>query len=119
MKVSIRGLQVRTPLSLFLRDIFSYVIIGIALLYWRLAQLFPDERENYKSRAKVYVDAALGKLSGEIKIYTNVLMLRLSIGRRTSFLCGDPGPLAIGAAIYNELGLSYFRLFICSIESLV
>lgn len=77
MKVSIRVLQVRISLSLFLDDIFSHLIIGIAFLYWRLAQLFPAKTDNYKSRAKSYVDAALGKLSGKVKIHANVFYVKI------------------------------------------
>ncbi len=32
------------------------------------------------------------------------LLVKYSLGKRISFLCGDPGPLAIAAVIYNDLG---------------
>ncbi len=32
------------------------------------------------------------------------LIIRYDTGKRTSFLAGDPGPLAIAAVIYNDLG---------------
>jgi hypothetical protein len=63
-------------------------MIGIALLYLRLATFFPAEKDNYKSKAKTLIDSSLEQLKG----------------RRISFLAGDPGPLAIAAVIYNDLG---------------
>jgi hypothetical protein len=32
------------------------------------------------------------------------LIIKYNIGKRISFLAGDPGPLAIAAVIYNDLG---------------
>jgi len=32
------------------------------------------------------------------------LIVKYDIGKRISFLAGDPGPLAIAAIIYNDLG---------------
>ncbi|CAF3305988.1 unnamed protein product [Rotaria socialis] len=60
---------------------------GIALLYLHLAILFPSEKDNYKSKAKMLIDSALQQVNG----------------KRISFLTGDPGPLAIAAVIYNDL----------------
>ncbi|CAF1024078.1 unnamed protein product [Rotaria sp. Silwood1] len=60
---------------------------GIALLYLRLAILFPSEKNDYKSKAKALIDSSLEQLKG----------------KRISFLNGDPGPLAIAAVIYNDL----------------
>ncbi|CAF1198665.1 unnamed protein product [Rotaria sordida] len=60
---------------------------GIALLFLRLAILFPSEKDNYKSKAKTLIDSSLEYLKG----------------KRVSFLNGDPGPLAIAAVIYNDL----------------
>jgi hypothetical protein len=39
-------------------------MIGIALLYLRLAILFPTEKDNYKSKAKNLIDSALEQLKG-------------------------------------------------------
>ncbi|CAF1200758.1 unnamed protein product [Rotaria sordida] len=61
---------------------------GIALLYMRLAQLLPDQSSNYMSKAKTLIDSALKLLNGQV----------------ISFLCGDPGPLAIAAVIYCKSG---------------
>ncbi|CAF3990803.1 unnamed protein product [Rotaria sordida] len=61
---------------------------GIALLYMRLAQLLPDQSNNYMSKAKTLIDSALKLLNGQV----------------ISFLCGDPGPLAIAAVIYCKSG---------------
>ena len=85
MKVSIPVLQVGKSLWLFLDDILCHLIVGIAFLYWRLAQLFPAKRENYKSRAKSYVDAALGKLSGKVKIHANICYVKI-VYRQTYFV---------------------------------
>lgn len=60
---------------------------GIALLYLRLASLFPAQKENYKSKAKSSIDLCLRELNS----------------KRISFIEGDIGPLAIAAVIYNDL----------------
>ncbi|CAF0896441.1 unnamed protein product [Adineta steineri] len=60
---------------------------GIALLYLRLGKLFPTEKNNYTSKAKILIDSCLEQLHS----------------KRISFLAGDPGPLAIAAVIYNDL----------------
>ncbi|UJR27908.1 hypothetical protein I4U23_009169 [Adineta vaga] len=61
---------------------------GIALLYLRLTILFPTQKDVYKWKAKSLIDSSLEQLHG----------------KRVSFLAGDPGPLAIAAVIYNDLG---------------
>lgn len=61
---------------------------GIALLYLRLASIFPNDQNKYRSKAKNYIDSALPSLTG----------------KRVTFLCGDPGCLAIAAVIYRDLG---------------
>ncbi|CAF0750820.1 unnamed protein product [Adineta ricciae] len=60
---------------------------GIALLYIRLASLFPDQKAQYLSKAKTSIDAALRQLDQHT----------------VTFLCGAPGPLAIAAVIYSSL----------------
>jgi len=78
---------------------------GIALLYLRLATLFPTEKDNYKSKAKSLIDSSLEKLKGNKFIFCSFyLIVKYDIGKRISFLAGDPGPLAIAAVIYNDLG---------------
>lgn len=59
---------------------------GIALLYIHLSDVLEDE--SYLKRALPYVERQLSALKG----------------RRFSFLCGDPGPLAVGTHLYHELG---------------
>ncbi|XP_070565574.1 lanC-like protein 2 [Ptychodera flava] len=59
---------------------------GIALLYLHLYKIF--DSSEYLKRAKSYVK----------------LGLRQMRGRRQTFLCGDAGPLAVGAVVYNILG---------------
>lgn len=59
---------------------------GVALMYMRLSDVLQDA--SYLNRALPFVERQLGSLKG----------------RRYSFLCGDPGPLAIGADLYNRLG---------------
>lgn len=45
----------------------SIELIGIALLYLRLAILFPGEKDKYKSKAKSLIDACLEHLNGKIE----------------------------------------------------
>ncbi len=45
--------------------IFDRIISGIALLYMRLASLFPEEKSQYMSKAKSLIDLALKKLDGK------------------------------------------------------
>uniref|UniRef100_A0A2R5LDA0 Putative lanthionine synthetase c-like protein 1 n=1 Tax=Ornithodoros turicata TaxID=34597 RepID=A0A2R5LDA0_9ACAR len=59
---------------------------GIALLYIHLSDVFEDD--SYLAKALPYVQKPLSSLRG----------------KRFSFLCGDPGPLATGAYIYHRLG---------------
>jgi lantibiotic modifying enzyme len=61
---------------------------GIALLYMRLAALFPEQKNQYMSKAKSLIDLALKQLDGRV----------------ITFLCGDAGPLAIAAVIYHNAG---------------
>lgn len=74
------------------------------MLYLRLAILFPAEKNNYKTKAKSLIDSCLDRLNGMIDIYVLCRTTRICVGKRTSFLAGDPGPLAIAAVIYNDLG---------------
>ncbi|UJR21879.1 hypothetical protein I4U23_024952 [Adineta vaga] len=61
---------------------------GISLLYLRLASLFPEQKNQYMSKAKTLIDSALKQLDE----------------RTVTFLCGAPGPLAIAAVIYSHFG---------------
>ncbi|XP_039256970.2 lanC-like protein 2 [Styela clava] len=68
-------------------DISVYTgISGYALLYLHLYKIFQDEK--YIETAQKYIASALKRLKG----------------RRMTFLCGDAGPLAIGAVVYHTLG---------------
>ncbi|EDL88039.1 rCG52346, isoform CRA_c [Rattus norvegicus] len=58
---------------------------GIALLYLQLYRVTGDQ--TYLLRSLDYVKRTLRNLSG----------------RRVTFLCGDAGPLAVGAVIYHKL----------------
>jgi hypothetical protein len=40
-------------------------MIGIALLYLRLAILFPAEKDSYKSKAKTLIDSCLEQIKGK------------------------------------------------------
>jgi hypothetical protein len=46
---------------------------GIALLYLRLATLFPTEKDNYKSKAKLLIDSSLEKLKGNKFIFCSFI----------------------------------------------
>lgn len=61
---------------------------GVALMYMRLSDVLQDT--SYLNRALPLVERQLSNLKE----------------RRFSFLCGDPGPLATGADLYNRLGRS-------------
>lgn len=61
---------------------------GVALMYMRLSDVLQDT--SYLNRALPLVERQLSSLRE----------------RRFSFLCGDPGPLAVGADLYNRLGRS-------------
>lgn len=58
---------------------------GIALLYLQLYRVTGDQ--TYLLRSLDYVKRTLRNLSG----------------RRVTFLCGDAGPLAVGAVVYHKL----------------
>ncbi len=49
----------------FYNIILLFKIKGIALLYLRLAILFPAEKDNYKSKAKSLIDSSLEYLKGK------------------------------------------------------
>ncbi|KAH6939169.1 hypothetical protein HPB50_016392 [Hyalomma asiaticum] len=61
---------------------------GVAVMYMRLSDVLQDT--SYLNRALPLVERQLSSLRE----------------RRFSFLCGDPGPLAVGADLYNRLGRS-------------
>ncbi|XP_028659894.1 lanC-like protein 2 [Erpetoichthys calabaricus] len=58
---------------------------GIALLYLQLYQVIGEQ--SYLQRSLDYVKRTLRNLNG----------------RRVTFLCGDAGPLAVGAVVYHKL----------------
>ncbi|KAI8514687.1 PREDICTED: lanC-like protein 2 [Branchiostoma belcheri] len=60
---------------------------GISLLYLHLAQVFKDD--GYLKKALDWVQPGLKHLKR----------------KRLTFLCGDAGPLAVGAVVYHRLGL--------------
>ena len=60
-------------------------IPGIALLYLQLYRVTCDQ--SYLLRSLDYVKRTLRNLNG----------------RRVTFLCGDAGPLAVGAVVYHKL----------------
>ncbi|XP_035681798.1 lanC-like protein 2 [Branchiostoma floridae] len=63
---------------------------GIALLYLHLAQVFKDgARDDFLKKALEWVQPGLKHLKR----------------KRLTFLCGDAGPLAVGAVIYHRMGL--------------
>ena len=62
------------------------MILGIALLHLRLSDQLGDP--ELLKQGLFYVERPLRHLSG----------------RRISFLCGDAGPLAVGAVLYHRLG---------------
>ena len=61
--------------------------IGIALLYLRLATLFPAEKDNYKAKAKSLIDSSLERLSGKIDVWI-VRENNLDLHRSTNFFSG-------------------------------
>lgn len=61
------------------------IILGIALLYLQLYRVTCDQ--TYLLRSLDYVKRTLRNLNG----------------RRVTFLCGDAGPLAVGAVVYHKL----------------
>jgi len=62
---------------------------GFALLYLKLSEKYPEKSSQYLNEGIKYVERCLGQLKG----------------RRLTFLCGDAGPLAIAAVLYDALGL--------------
>ncbi|XP_077159093.1 lanC-like protein 2 [Paroedura picta] len=60
---------------------------GIALLYLQLYRVTGEK--NHLQRALDYVKRTLRNLNG----------------RRVTFLCGDAGPLAVGAVVYHKLNI--------------
>uniref|UniRef100_A0ACB8FV97 LanC-like protein 2 n=1 Tax=Sphaerodactylus townsendi TaxID=933632 RepID=A0ACB8FV97_9SAUR len=60
---------------------------GIALLYLQLYRVTGEK--NYLQRSLDYVKRTLRNLNG----------------RRVTFLCGDSGPLAVGAVVYHKLNI--------------
>lgn len=64
------------------------ISLGISLLYFRLGQLFPDQRTQNLNKAKQLIDR----------------ILRHADHRVATFLCGETGPLAIAAVLSHHLG---------------
>lgn len=62
---------------------------GISILYLHLASLSSSDEEELLKKSLMYSERALKLLKGS----------------RLSFLCGDPGPLAVAAVIYHKLNL--------------
>jgi len=50
-----------------------FKIKGIALLYLRLATLFPSEKDKYKSKAKSLIDLSLEQLKGNKFIFRSFI----------------------------------------------
>lgn len=74
-------------------DWFDYSVYtgtsGIALMYFHLSNVLDNEKKDYYfSKAMYYAEKPLSALKH----------------RRFSFLCGDAGPLAIGAVLYKKAG---------------
>ena len=70
----------------FIQSIFDISYSGIAMLHFHLYELLGDNSSLEK--ALYYVEKPLRHLKG----------------RNVSFLCGDAGPLAIGAILYKKIG---------------
>ena len=74
-------------------NIFTFQI-GIAVLYFHLGNIKHksnqsiDDRNEYHQKALELIARPLRHLKG----------------RRVTFLCGDAGPLALGAVLYERLG---------------
>lgn len=64
---------------------FHVFISGIALLYLQLYRV--TKNQSHLQRSLDYVKRILRNLNG----------------RRVTFLCGDAGPLAVGAVVYHKL----------------
>ncbi|XP_040209102.1 lanC-like protein 2 [Rana temporaria] len=75
------GLKTADP-----HDVSAYTgYTGVALLYLQLYRVTPDQ--TYLQRSLDYVKRVLRNLNG----------------RRVTFLCGDAGPLAVGAVVHHKL----------------
>lgn len=74
---------VNSPFFIF--TLFSFCFSGIALLYLHLYDVFGDPA--YLQMAHGYVKQSLNSLSK----------------RSITFLCGDAGPLAVGAVVYHKM----------------
>ena len=62
---------------------------GIALLHFHLSNIFDhDENPRYLKSALSYVEHPLRHLKR----------------KKATFLCGDAGPLALGAVLYHRIG---------------
>ncbi|CAI9568609.1 unnamed protein product [Staurois parvus] len=76
------GLKTADP-----HDVSAYTgYTGIALLYLQLYRVTPED-PTYLQRSLDYVKRVLRNLNG----------------RRVTFLCGDAGPLAVGAVVHHKL----------------
>lgn len=64
---------------------YVFVTIGIALLYLQLHRVSHDA--SHLQRALDYVKRSM----------------RILNGRKVTFLCGDAGPLAVGAVVHHKL----------------
>lgn len=64
---------------------FKFFFPGIALLYLQLYRV--TKNQSHLQRSLDYVKRILRNLNG----------------RRVTFLCGDAGPLAVGAVVYHKL----------------
>ena len=70
------------------------VFTGIALLYFHLGNYyFINDEDTHLQRE--YYDKGLDLIARP---------LRHLKGRRVTFLCGDAGPLALGAVLFDRLG---------------
>lgn len=74
---------VTSPFLIF--TLFSFCFSGIALLYLHLHDVFGDPA--YLQMAHRYVKQSLNSLTK----------------RSITFLCGDAGPLAVGAVVYHKM----------------
>ena len=75
-------------------SICTFSLVGIALLYFHLGNYYLVDRNDTHLRREYY-EKALDLI---------VTPLRHLKGRRVTFLCGDAGPLSLGAVLYERLG---------------
>ena len=69
--------------------IMNNFVSGIGLLHFHMYHVIDHRRKDrYLKRALYYLEEPLENLKR----------------KKHSFLCGDPGPLALGAVIYEKLG---------------